>query len=73
MCADLDKPLNQPFKITNRRQALAAACALQQADDVLVVLGKGHESYQEVQGVRLPFDDRNILGSLMSGEVSGDD
>jgi UDP-N-acetylmuramyl tripeptide synthase len=39
----------------------------------LVVLGKGHESYQEVQGVRLPFDDRKTLESLMSGEVPGDD
>ena len=73
MCADLDKSLNEPFKLTDRRKALTAACALQQADDVLVVLGKGHESYQEVQGVRLPFDDRKILESLMSGEVPGDD
>ena len=37
MCADLDKSLNEPFKLTDRRKALTAACALQQADDVLVV------------------------------------
>ena len=41
-------------------RALAIAAALQQASpqDVVLIAGKGHESYQEIQGVRLPFSDR---------------
>ncbi len=41
-------------------RALAIAAALQQAlpQDVVLIAGKGHESYQEIQGVRLPFSDR---------------
>jgi UDP-N-acetylmuramyl tripeptide synthase len=41
-------------------RALAIAAALQQArpQDVVLIAGKGHESYQEIQGVRQPFSDR---------------
>jgi UDP-N-acetylmuramyl tripeptide synthase len=41
-------------------RALAIAAALQQArpQDVVLIAGKGHESYQDIQGVRTPFSDR---------------
>jgi UDP-N-acetylmuramoyl-L-alanyl-D-glutamate--2,6-diaminopimelate ligase len=43
--------------IEDRREAIAAAVAEAGARDVILLAGKGHEDYQEVQGVRLPFSD----------------
>jgi UDP-N-acetylmuramoyl-L-alanyl-D-glutamate--2,6-diaminopimelate ligase len=47
--------------IADRREALAWAVRHMQDDDILLVAGKGHETYQEIDGVRYPFDDREIL------------
>ena len=44
--------------VLDRQLAIDVACADLQVGDVLVVAGKGHETYQEVQGHRRPFDDR---------------
>ena len=45
------------LRISNRKSAIKAACMDLQAGDVLLIAGKGHESYQEIKGERLPFDD----------------
>ena len=45
------------LRISNRKSAIKAACMELQAGDVLLIAGKGHESYQEIKGERLPFDD----------------
>lgn len=47
--------------IVDRKQAIKTACRLTTPRDVIVVAGKGHETYQEINGVRHPFDDRNII------------
>jgi UDP-N-acetylmuramoyl-L-alanyl-D-glutamate--2,6-diaminopimelate ligase len=47
--------------VENRKEAIAVACRLAQAEDIILVAGKGHETYQEVKGVKHPFDDREIL------------
>ena len=47
--------------IENRREAIAAACRLAQNKDIILVAGKGHETYQEINGVKHPFDDRLVL------------
>lgn len=47
--------------IADRRQAIQVAARLSRAGDVVLVAGKGHESYQEIAGVRQPFDDINVL------------
>jgi UDP-N-acetylmuramoyl-L-alanyl-D-glutamate--2,6-diaminopimelate ligase len=47
--------------ITERREAIAVACRLAQAEDIILVAGKGHEDYQEIKGVKHPFDDRAVL------------
>ena len=47
----------KPLRISNRKSAIKAACMELQAGDVLLIAGKGHESYQEIKGERLPFDD----------------
>ncbi len=47
--------------IPDRRQAIAVAVRLVQPGDILLVAGKGHETYQEINGVRHPFDDRQVI------------
>lgn len=47
--------------IENREQAIKTACRLCAPTDIVLVAGKGHEKYQEVNGIRHPFDDKEIL------------
>ena len=44
-----------------RQQAIEYAVRHASADDIVVIAGKGHETYQEINGVRHDFDDRLIL------------
>lgn len=44
-------------RITDRRQAIRTACMMAKEGDIVLVAGKGHETYQEVNGVRSHFDD----------------
>ena len=45
------------LSILDRRQAIKTACKLSESGDIILIAGKGHESYQEVNGKRLHFDD----------------
>ncbi len=45
----------------DRREAIMVACQLAEINDIILVAGKGHETYQEINGVRYPFDDCEIL------------
>lgn len=47
--------------ITDRKEAIKTAVSFAQPGDVILVAGKGHEKYQEINGVRSPFDDKKIL------------
>jgi UDP-N-acetylmuramoyl-L-alanyl-D-glutamate--2,6-diaminopimelate ligase len=49
------------LRITDRKEAIKTACALAQPNDIILIAGKGHETYQEIKGVKYPFDDREIL------------
>jgi UDP-N-acetylmuramoyl-L-alanyl-D-glutamate--2,6-diaminopimelate ligase len=49
------------LSITDRREAIKTACSLATTGDIILVAGKGHEKYQEVKGVKHPFDDVRIL------------
>jgi len=49
------------FTISDRREAIRAACHLALPGDIVLVAGKGHEAYQEVKGVRYAFDDKEVL------------
>ena len=53
--------------IEDRRAAIQAAVALAGPDDIVLVAGKGHENYQDIQGVKLPFDDKQILMEIFVG------
>ncbi len=47
--------------ITDRKEAVRTAVALAQPGDIILLAGKGHEKYQEIKGVKYPFDDKQIL------------
>jgi len=47
--------------IVNREEAIRTACSLAEDGDIILVAGKGHEKYQEINGEKLPFDDMEIL------------
>ncbi|MEG2178218.1 MAG: UDP-N-acetylmuramoyl-L-alanyl-D-glutamate--2,6-diaminopimelate ligase, partial [Bacteroidales bacterium] len=44
-----------------REEAIKTACMLAKTDDIILVAGKGHEKYQDIQGVKHHFDDKEIL------------
>jgi UDP-N-acetylmuramoyl-L-alanyl-D-glutamate--2,6-diaminopimelate ligase len=52
--------------IEDRREAIKTACSLAQDGDIVLVAGKGHETYQEVQGVRTEFDDYKEIIQILS-------
>jgi UDP-N-acetylmuramoyl-L-alanyl-D-glutamate--2,6-diaminopimelate ligase len=49
----------------DRRRAIAAAIQAANADDMVVLAGKGHETYQEIAGVKYPFDDREVVREIL--------
>lgn len=50
--------------IANRREAIRTACALAKKGDYILVAGKGHEKYQEIKGIKYPFDDESVVREL---------
>lgn len=60
--------LSSTLTITNRKQAIEAACQMAQPGDVVIVAGKGHEDYQEIQGVKHHFDDREVIAKVFENE-----
>lgn len=52
--------------VTDRKQAIKMACQLAQANDIILIAGKGHETYQEIQGIRYEFDDMQIVKELLN-------
>jgi UDP-N-acetylmuramoyl-L-alanyl-D-glutamate--2,6-diaminopimelate ligase len=49
------------LSILDRKEAIKTACSLAAPGDIILLAGKGHETYQEVKGVKHPFDDRQML------------
>jgi UDP-N-acetylmuramoyl-L-alanyl-D-glutamate--2,6-diaminopimelate ligase len=47
--------------ITDRKEAIKTAITIASAEDIVLIAGKGHEKYQEIKGVKYPFDDKKIL------------
>lgn len=56
------------FSIADRREAIRAAYHLAQPGDIILVAGKGHEKYQDINGERLPFDDKVIIEEAFTGQ-----
>lgn len=53
--------LKKVVTVEDRREAIRMAVMLARKDDIILVAGKGHEKYQEVKGVKFPFDDKAVL------------
>ena len=51
--------------IENRRDAIRYALQNAGASDVIVLAGKGHETYQEIKGVRYPFNEKTVVAELL--------
>ena len=54
------------ISIMDRREAIRTACHLAHSGDIILLAGKGHEKYQEINGVKQPFDDKKILTELLN-------
>lgn len=54
------------IRISDRKEAIKTACNLARANDVILVAGKGHETYQEINGVKTHFDDREVLQEMFN-------
>lgn len=50
--------------ITDRKEAIKTACSFAEAEDIILVAGKGHEKYQEIKGEKKPFDDKAVLSEI---------
>ena len=55
------KQMKKVISIVDRREAIRTACMLAQKGDVILIAGKGHEDYQEIQGVKHHFDDKEVV------------
>lgn len=61
-------PISQRKKtitIQDRKEAIRTACHLAKSGDIILLAGKGHEKYQEINGVKFPFDDKKIFSEIM--------
>ena len=60
------KPTGKPYiVIENRREAISYALRMAEEGDVIVLAGKGHETYQEIMGIKRPFDEKVIVSDLL--------
>ena len=67
---DIEKgvePLNfkKVVSITDRKQAIKTACQMANPNDIILIAGKGHETYQEIKGERFDFDDYKIVQEFL--------
>ncbi len=53
------------LSITNRREAIRTAVALAKRGDIILLAGKGHENYQEINGIKNHFDDKEVLSEAL--------
>lgn len=56
------------LRIPDRREAIKTAVILASGGDIILVAGKGHENYQEILGVRQPFNDLEVLRELLNSK-----
>ena len=59
--AGIDQEKNTCIVIENRREAIQQAMDIGKKHDIIVLAGKGHETYQEINGVKYPMDERQIV------------
>jgi UDP-N-acetylmuramoyl-L-alanyl-D-glutamate--2,6-diaminopimelate ligase len=57
--------LKKTLILEDREEAIKTACMMADDRDIILVAGKGHEPYQEIKGIKHPFDDREVLGRML--------
>lgn len=57
--------MQRTLTIVDRAEAIRTACMLASEGDYVLIAGKGHEDYQEIQGVKHPFDDREVVRNIL--------
>jgi UDP-N-acetylmuramoyl-L-alanyl-D-glutamate--2,6-diaminopimelate ligase len=57
--------IKKTLVLVDREEAIKTACMLARPKDIVLVAGKGHEKYQEIKGVKHPFDDKQVLERMM--------
>ena len=68
--ADMEAGIDESKKskyliIEDRDQAIKTACMISKQNDIILLAGKGHESYQEIKGKKYPFDDKEKLKTYL--------
>ena len=60
-------PVNykKTLALVDREEAIKTACMMAEGKDIILVAGKGHEDYQEIKGVKHPFDDKLVLSKML--------
>jgi len=58
--------IEHTLRITDRKQAIRTGVMMAKPGDILLVAGKGHEKYQEINGHRYPFDDKEVLAEALA-------
>ncbi len=53
------------LRITDRKEAIKTACLIAKTGDIILIAGKGHENYQEINGIRHHFDDKEVFAEQM--------
>ena len=56
---------NKTLSVSLRKQAIKTACQLANPNDIILIAGKGHENYQEINGVRHHFDDLETVTEML--------
>ena len=59
-----EQQMRKVISIADRKEAIRTACMMAQKGDVVLVAGKGHETYQEIKGVKHHFDDKEVLHEI---------
>jgi len=54
------------ISITDRKEAIKTAVNLANQDDIILIAGKGHEKYQDINGIKYPFDDKKVLVEMFA-------
>lgn len=60
--------LSKSLSIVDRREAIKTACTIAKENDIVLIAGKGHETYQEIKGVKHHFDDTEVVKDIFDME-----
>jgi UDP-N-acetylmuramoyl-L-alanyl-D-glutamate--2,6-diaminopimelate ligase len=67
MAEGLDTTMRKKYlSIVDRREAIRTAVMLAKSEDIILIAGKGHEKYQEINGNKFPFDDKKVLTEIFN-------